>query len=115
MRGLFILALSLLSLNTFAAGSKIDIPKYDWSWKGFFGTYDRASAQRGLKVYREVCAGCHSMNYLSYRNLADLGFSEDHIKAIAAEHLVLDGPNDEGEMFERDGIPSDQFVNPYFK
>ena len=53
------------------------------------------------------------MNYLSYRNLADLGFSEDHIKAIAAEHLVLDGPNDEGEMFERDGIPSDQFVNPY--
>ena len=113
MRGLIVLVLSLLSLNAFAAGSKIDIPKYDWSWKGFFGTYDRASAQRGLKVYREVCAGCHSMNYLSYRNLADLGFSEDHIKAIAAEHLVLDGPNDEGEMFERDGIPSDQFVNPY--
>jgi ubiquinol-cytochrome c reductase cytochrome c1 subunit len=53
------------------------------------------------------------MNYLSYRNLGDLGFSEDHIKAIAAENLILDGPNDEGEMFERDGLPSDQFVNPY--
>ena len=54
MRGLIVLVLSLLCLNAFAAGSKIDIPKYDWSWKGFFGTYDRASAQRGLKVYREV-------------------------------------------------------------
>ena len=52
------------SLNLYGAGAKIDIPKYDWSWKGFFGTYDRGSAQRGLKVYREVCAGCHSMNYL---------------------------------------------------
>ena len=74
----------LFSFNSYGAGAKIDIPKYDWSWKGFFGTYDRASAQRGLKVYREVCAGCHSMNYLAYRNLGDLGFSEDHIKAIAA-------------------------------
>ena len=93
MRSLFILVLSLLSLNTFAAGSKIDIPKYDWSWKGFFGTYDRASAQRGLKVYREVCAGCHSMDLIAYRNLEDLGFSEAHIKAIAAEYLIPDGPD----------------------
>ena len=99
MRKALLAIFLLFSFNLNGAGAKIDIPKYDWSWKGFFGTYDRASAQRGLKVYREVCAGCHSMNYLSYRNLADLGFSEDHIKAIAAEHLVLDGPNDEGEMF----------------
>ena len=113
MRGLIVLALSLLSLNAFAAGSKIDIPKYDWSWKGFFGTYDRASAQRGLKVYREVCAGCHSMDLIAYRNLEDLGFSEAHIKAIAAEYLIPDGPNDEGEMFEREAIPSDRFANPY--
>ena len=113
MKNIFFIILFLFSFNSYSAGSKIDIPKYDWSWKGFFGTYDRASAQRGLKVYREVCAGCHSMNYLSYRNLGDLGFSEDHIKAIAAENLILDGPNDEGEMFERDGLPSDQFVNPY--
>ena len=113
MRNSLLAFFLLFSFNLYGAGEKIDIPKYDWSWKGFFGTYDRASAQRGLKVYREVCAGCHSMNYLSYRNLADLGFSQDHIKAIAAEHLILDGPDDEGEMFERDGIPSDQFVNPY--
>ena len=113
MRKALLAIFLLFSFNLYGAGAKIDIPKYDWSWKGFFGTYDRASAQRGLKVYREVCAGCHSMNYLSYRNLADLGFSEDHIKAIAAEHLVLDGPNDEGEMFTRDAKMSDKFVGPY--
>ena len=100
MRKLFLLILTLFAFNASAAGSKIDIPKYDWSWKGFFGTYDRASAQRGLKVYREVCAGCHSMDLIAYRNLEDLGFSEAHIKAIAAEYLIPDGPNDEGEMFE---------------
>ena len=96
-----------------AAGSKIDIPKYDWSWKGFFGTYDRSAAQRGLKVYKEVCSGCHSMNLIAYRNLGDLGFSEQQIKAIASDSLVEDGPNEDGDMFEREAIPSDRFANPY--
>ena len=113
MKKALLLFFLFFSFHSYGAGEKIDIPKYDWSWKGFFGTYDRASAQRGLKVYREVCAGCHSMNYLSYRNLGDLGFSEDHIKAIAAEYLISDGPNDEGEMFERVARPADRFVNPY--
>lgn len=113
MKKLFFALFFLFSFNTYSAGSKIDIPKYDWSWKGFFGTYDRASAQRGLKVYREVCAGCHSMDLIAYRNLEDLGFSNEHIKAIASEYLILDGPNDEGEMFEREAIPSDKFANPY--
>ena len=98
---------------TFAAESKIEIPKYDWSWKGFFGTYDRSAAQRGFKVYKEVCSGCHSMNLLSYRNLEDLGFSKQQIKVIASDSLVEDGPNDEGEMFERDAIASDRFADPY--
>ncbi len=113
MKYILVIITFFLSLNINAAGSKIDIPKYDWSWKGFFGTYDRASAQRGLKVYREVCAGCHSMDLVAYRNLEDLGFNQDHINAIASEYLVLDGPNDEGEMFEREAIPSDNFANPY--
>lgn len=113
MKKLFFVLFFLSSFNAYSAGSKIDIPKYDWSWKGFFGTYDRASAQRGLKVYREVCAGCHSMDLIAYRNLEDLGFSNEHIKAIASEYLILDGPNDEGEMFEREAIPSDKFANPY--
>ena len=110
---LFILTI-LLNLNfAGAAGSKIDIPKYDWSWKGFFGTYDRSAAQRGLKVYKEVCSGCHSMNLIAYRNLGDLGFSEQQIKAIASDSLVEDGPNEDGDMFEREAIPSDRFANPY--
>tara|TARA_B100001996_G_scaffold317971_1_gene261434 strand:+ start:809 stop:1567 length:759 start_codon:yes stop_codon:yes gene_type:complete len=96
-----------------SAGSKIDIPKYDWSWKGFFGTYDRSAAQRGFKVYKEVCSGCHSMNLLSYRNLEELGFNEDQIKVIASDYLIEDGPNDEGDMFEREALPSDRFANPY--
>ena len=113
MKKILSLVLILFSFNVYSAGSKIDIPKYDWSWKGFFGTYDRASAQRGLKVYREVCAGCHSMDLIAYRNLEALGFNKEHIKAIASEYLVLDGPNDEGEMFEREAIPADKFANPY--
>ncbi len=113
MKKILLLVLVLFSFNAYSAGSKIDIPKYDWSWKGFFGTYDRASAQRGLKVYREVCAGCHSMDLIAYRNLEALGFSNEHIKVIASEYLVLDGPNDEGDMFEREAIPADKFANPY--
>lgn len=113
MKNIFFVILFLFSFNSYSAGSKIDIPKYDWSWKGFFGTYDRASAQRGLKVYREVCAGCHSMNLISYRNLEALGFSEAQIKVIAADYLIQDGPNDEGDMFEREALPSDRFADPY--
>ena len=113
MRKILLVIFFLFGFKAYSAGPKIDIPKYDWSWKGFFGTYDRASAQRGLKVYREVCAGCHSMDLIAYRNLEDLGFSNDHIKAIASEYLVVDGPNDEGEMFEREAIPADKFANPY--
>jgi ubiquinol-cytochrome c reductase cytochrome c1 subunit len=45
--------------------------------------------------------------------LAELGFSEPEVKAIAAEYTVTDGPNDEGEMFQRPARPSDNFVGPY--
>ncbi len=84
-----------------------------WPHKETFGTYDKPSLQRGFQVYREVCAGCHSMNLLSYRNLAEIGFTADEIKAIAAEDNVMDGPNDEGEMFERPARPSDRFKAPF--
>jgi ubiquinol-cytochrome c reductase cytochrome c1 subunit len=78
-----------------------------------FGTFDRASAQRGFQVYKEVCAACHALSLLSYRNLKDLGFSEDEVKALAADYKVMDGPNDAGEMFERPARPSDFFVKPF--
>ena len=69
--------------------------------------------QRGFQAYKEVCAGCHSMDYIAFRNLADLGYNEAEIKAIAAEYEVVDGPNDEGEMFTRPAIPADRIPSPY--
>ena len=94
-----------------STGSKL--PKHDWSFDGFTGTFDRPALQRGYKVYREVCSGCHSMRLLYYRDLIDIGFSEDQVKAIAAEYTVVDGPDDEGNMFERPAKPSDRFVGPF--
>ena len=88
----------------------------DWSFKGYFGKFDRGSLQRGYQVYQEVCASCHSMKYLSYRNLSEKGgpeFSEEQAKAIASNFEVTDGPNDDGEMFTRPAKLSDKFVNPY--
>ena len=69
--------------------------------------------QRGFQVYREVCAGCHGIKYIAFRNMADLGYNEEEVKALAAEYTVEDGPDDEGEMFERPGKPSDYFPEPF--
>ncbi|MEE9313222.1 MAG: cytochrome c1 [Rhizobiaceae bacterium] len=85
----------------------------NWSFEGPFGTYDKGQLQRGLKVYTEVCSSCHSLNLVSYRNLADLGYSEAQIKNYAAEYEVTDGPNQEGEMFERPARATDRFKGPY--
>ena len=101
---------------TYSAGENYPLLKQDWSFKSFFGTFDRASLQRGYQVYTEVCASCHSMKYLSYRNLSEKGgpeFTEQQAKAIAASFDVTDGPNSDGEMFTRPGKLSDKFVMPY--
>ncbi|WP_457938519.1 cytochrome c1 [Mesorhizobium sp. 10J20-29] len=84
-----------------------------WSFAGPFGTYDKAQLQRGLKVYKEVCSACHSMDLVSFRTLEHLGYSEAQVKAFAAEYTVQDGPNNDGEMFDRPGIPSDHFPAPF--
>jgi ubiquinol-cytochrome c reductase cytochrome c1 subunit len=97
-----------------AAGYPLEKPKEQkWSFAGPFGSYDKGQLQRGLKVYVEVCAACHSMNLLSYRNLGDLGYSDQQIKNFAAEYEVTDGPNDDGEMFDRPALATDRFVSPY--
>lgn len=89
-------------------------PDYiDWSFAGPFGTWDLAQLQRGLKVYREVCSACHSLNLVAFRHLEDLGYGEEQIAALAAEYTVTDGPDENGEMFEREGIPSDHFPAPF--
>ncbi|GAK69095.1 cytochrome c1 [Agrobacterium rubi] len=84
-----------------------------WSFAGPFGKYDKAQLQRGLKVYKEVCSACHSMSLVSFRTLEDMGYSEDQVKAFAAEYEVQDGPNADGEMFTRKAVPSDHFPSPY--
>ena len=107
---------STLILKVNAAGEQTEPLKVDWSFKSFFGKFDRASLQRGYQVYTEVCASCHSLKHLSYRNLAEKGgpeFTEAEAKAIASNFEVTDGPNSEGEMFDRPAKLSDKFVMPY--
>lgn len=89
------------------------LPSPGWSFNGPFGMFDAAARQRGFQVYREVCSACHSMNLVHYRDLEGIGFSEDEVKAIAASVQVQDGPNDNGEMFERPGRPYDAFKPPF--
>jgi ubiquinol-cytochrome c reductase cytochrome c1 subunit len=114
MKIFFFLMIFFFSINSLGSEvSSKNMQKHDWSFNGITGTFDRAALQRGYKVYREVCSGCHSMRLLYYRNLINIGFSEAQVKVIASEYTVLDGPNDEGEMFERQARPSDKFVNPY--
>ncbi|MCG8491880.1 MAG: cytochrome c1 [Sneathiellales bacterium] len=106
--------LSVVSISgAQAAGAAVELKSATWQHTGLFGTYDRASAQRGLQVYREVCAACHGLNQVAFRTLADLGFNEDEIKALAAESEFTDGPNDDGDMFERPGKPFDKFPEPF--
>ncbi|MCB9973465.1 MAG: cytochrome c1 [Rhodospirillales bacterium] len=88
-------------------------PHQSWSFEGPFGTYDKAALQRGFLVYKQVCSACHSMQKMHYRNLDGLGYNEDQIKTIASEFMVEDGPNDEGEFFERAARPADTFKSPF--
>ncbi|CAN7206404.1 cytochrome c1 [Aminobacter aminovorans] len=85
----------------------------DWTFAGPFGTFDKGQLQRGLKIYKEVCSACHSMNLVAFRTLEDLGYSEAQVKAFAAEYEVQDGPNGEGEMFTRKALPGDHFPSPF--
>ncbi len=112
----YIISFFILATAHSLSAEKVDYLKTDWSFKGLFGKFDRGSLQRGYQVYTEVCAACHSMKYLSYRNLAEKGGPEFPIiqaKAIAASFEVLDGPNADGEMFTRPAKLSDKFVMPY--
>ena len=116
--GKILLIIFIIGVNNsaFSEENKKEFLKNNWSFEGVFGTFDRASLQRGYQVYQEVCSGCHSVQHLSYRNLAEKGgpeFSIEEAKAIAAKVEVADGPNEDGEMFTRTGRLSDKFVSPF--
>ena len=102
----------VLPLGHAVAAEGRDAAHIGYSFEGPFGKFDRAQLQRGYKVYKEVCSNCHSMRFISFRNLADKGgpgFTGDQVKTLAASYKIKDGPNDAGDMFERDGLPSDRF------
>ncbi|KAK3581098.1 hypothetical protein CHS0354_033887 [Potamilus streckersoni] len=104
-----------VALNTAVLASDLTLhpPKYPWDHAGMLSTLDRASVRRGYQVYKQVCAACHSLEFMYYRNLVGEIMEEDEAKAEAAEIMVVDGPNDQGLMFERPGKLSDKFPNPY--
>ncbi|GLT71694.1 hypothetical protein SLA2020_436930 [Shorea laevis] len=107
----------LLSFGTIALADEAEhglaVPNYPWPHEGILSSYDHASIRRGHHVYQQVCASCHSMSLISYRDLVGVAYTEEETKAMAAEIEVVDGPNDEGEMFTRPGKLSDRFPQPY--
>ena len=115
MRSLFLLVtLVCLAPISALAGGEVKHPRQvNWAFDGVLGKFDRPSIQRGLQVYREVCAACHGVQRVAFRSLTEVGFSEAEVKSMAAEYTVLDGPDDSGEMFDRPGRPSDRFPAPY--
>jgi ubiquinol-cytochrome c reductase cytochrome c1 subunit len=96
-----------------AAGESVPPPNHAWSFEGMFGTYDRAALRRGFQVYQTVCAACHGLRLVAYRNLTEIGFPADEVREIAAALEVTDGPDDQGESFVRPGRASDRFVSPF--
>ena len=108
-----LILINLLMCNVFAAGSGANITKMKFSFDGVFGVIDKSSARRGLQVYNEICAGCHGLEHVSYRNLLDIGFTNDQVKEYASQFEVMAKPDSEGEVNMRSAIPSDKFVSPY--
>lgn len=99
--------------SALAAEEEVALKTPGWEHLGPFGTFDRASLQRGLTVFENVCASCHSLEYIHYRNLEQLGFTADEVKGIAAKVQVEDGPNEDGDMFMRPAKPSDRYRSPF--
>jgi cytochrome c1 len=109
------MALSV-STTAFAASEGADIPRQDWTFAGITGHFDKAQLRRGYLVYKNVCAACHGLRQLYYRNLGEPGgpqFSQASVETFAGEVQVTDGPDDNGEMFQRAGKPTDRFPSPY--
>ena len=118
MRGIALAAVATtiiigLGVAPAAVAAEGKFPAHGWSFEGVFGEFDKAALQRGFQVYTEVCAGCHGVKYLSFRNLDAIGLGEADIKAVAAEYDIEDGPDDEGEMYTRPGRPADPLPLPY--
>ena len=122
LRKISVATLSLgLAFGAYAAGGQkhAHAPEAGWSFDGAFGQFDQDALQRGYQVYREVCASCHSMKLLSYRNLGEKGgpfYDPDYpanenplVKAFAAEDEVYKGVDDAGDDIYGPASPADRF------
>ena len=116
--------LTVAAAPALAEGGAHHMKEPGFSFEGPFGTFDQGQLQRGYKVYREVCAACHSMNLLHFRDLGIPGgpFYDEHaenpaanrfVKAIAAEAQVAAIDTETGESMMRPGIAADKFPSPY--
>ena len=106
-----VLALGLAAPAVAAEGE--EPPSKSWPFEGLFGRFDDAALQRGYQVYTDVCAGCHGVKYLTFRNLGDIGLSDADVKAIAAGYEVEDGPDEDGEMYMRAARLPDRIPLPF--
>lgn len=114
--GLAAAGLAFIAGAGLAAEGQKEAKDVSYPFEGPFGHFDKGQLQRGYKVYKEVCSACHAMKYVSFRNLAEPGgpgFSAEEVKALAATFTVNDGPGEDGEMFDRPGLPSDRFPSPF--
>lgn len=96
-----------------AAEGETVLNHYDWTFEGVFGHYDNAQLRRGFQVYRDVCASCHGLSLIRYRNLQEIGLSEDEVKELAAQYEYQDGFDEYGEPKFRPGIPADPLKDPF--
>jgi len=107
------IAVVLLAGGPAAAAEEGGLPAHKWSFTGPFGHFNRGALQRGFAVYHQICASCHGLELVAYRNLADIGFDGTKIAEIAAGAEVQDGPNEQGDMYMRQARPADRFVSPF--
>lgn len=105
--------ISILKSSAHCSDDHIPSLDYGWPHHGAVSSFDHASIRRGFQVYRQVCASCHSVDKIAFRSLVGVTHDEASMKAIAETYEVIDGPNDNGEMFERPGKLSDTIPGPY--
>lgn len=123
LKGAALAAIAVLAGSAFASAQAAEsghahIERQTWTFGGFTGQYDPAQLQRGFQIYQERCGACHGLKRVRFRNLVEPGgpqFPEDAVKALAAQwpNKIVDGPNDEGKMFEREPKLSDPILGPY--
>ncbi len=115
LTGLTVLV-GLAAVPTLASAEALPAKDISFSFEGPFGVFDRGQLQRGYQVYKEICSACHSMRFVRFRNLSEPGgpeFTPAEVKAIAASFQITDGPNKQGDMYQRPGLPSDAFPSPF--